>query len=248
MAKLMEYHTKEEAAEFVATHIADSINRFNPTETKPYLLGLPTGSSPEPVYKKLIELYKAGKVSFRNVVTFNMDEYCGISPTNEQSYHYFMNEKFFNHIDIKKENIHILNGLAEDYEEECKRYEQEILKYAPFQIFMGGIGPNGHIAFNEAGSNRDTVTRKVELQASTIKANSRFFANNSEKVPKYALSVGISTVLDHSKEVIILIFGKAKHEILQKTLKEPISSTIPSTFLREHENCLLVCDKDAALG
>ncbi|ODQ49321.1 hypothetical protein PICMEDRAFT_14786 [Pichia membranifaciens NRRL Y-2026] len=248
MAKLIEYQTKEEAANFVAEHIAESINQFAPTEKKPYVLGLPTGSSPEPVYAKLIELYKAGKVSFENVVTFNMDEYCGLPPTNDQSYFFFMYEKFFNHIDIKKENIHILNGLAEDYKNECEQYEQEILKYAPFQVFMGGIGPNGHIAFNEAGSSRNSITRKVKLQDSTIKANSRFFSNSLEKVPKYALSVGISTVLDNSKEVIILVFGKAKHEILQKTLEAPISSTIPSTFLREHNNCLLVCDNDAASG
>ena len=248
MAKLIEYRTKEKAAEFVAERIAESINQFSPTETRPYVLGLPTGSSPEPVYSKLIELYKAGKVSFQNVVTFNMDEYCGLPPTNDQSYFFFMHEKFFNHIDIKKENIHILNGLAEDYEKECERYEQEIHKYAPFQIFMGGVGPNGHIAFNEAGSSRNSITRKVELQDTTIRANSRFFANSLEKVPKYALSVGISTVLDNSKEVIILVFGKAKHEILQKTLEAPISSTIPSTFLREQDNCLLVCDSDAASG
>lgn len=246
MVKLTQYKTKEDAADFVANHIVDAINNFNPTQERPFVIGLPTGSSPEPVYAKLIELYKSNKVSFKYVVTFNMDEYCNLAPTNDQSYHYFMHQKFFDHIDIPKENIHILNGLADDYSSECQRYEQQIHKYAPFQIFMGGIGPNGHIAFNESGSARDSITRKVALQESTIQANSRFFGNNLQDVPKFALSVGISTVLDNSKEVIILAFGNNKADIVKKTLSEPISSKIPSTFLREHNNCLLVCDYESA--
>lgn len=246
MVQLSEYQTKDEAAKIVAIHIADAINKFKPTNEHPFVLGLPTGSSPEPVYKYLIKLYNEGKVSFKNVVTFNMDEYCNLEPTNDQSYYFFMHDKFFDHIDIPEENIHILNGLAEDYTKECERYEQQIHKYAPFQIFMGGIGPNGHIAFNESGSSRYSVTRKVALQESTIKANSRFFGNDLQNVPKFALSVGISTVLDNSNEIIILAFGKGKADILQKTLVEPVSPKIPSTFLREHRNCLLVCDDEAA--
>lgn len=246
MVQLLNYKTKDEAAKQVAKHIADKINEFSPTQSKPFVLGLPTGSSPEPVYAELIKLNKECKVSFKNVVTFNMDEYCGIEPTNDQSYHYFMNDKFFKHIDIKKENIHILNGLADDFQTECRRYEQEIAKYAPFQIFMGGIGSKGHIAFNESGSTRDSITRKVELDKSTIEANCRFFNNDESKVPKAALSVGISTVIDNSKEIIILVFGGSKSEILTKTLTEPISSKIPSTFLREHKNCLIYTDSDAA--
>lgn len=245
MVQLLNYKTKEEAAKQVAEHIAKKINDFSPTETKPFVLGLPTGSSPEPVYRELIKLNKEGKVSFKNVVTFNMDEYCGIEPTNNQSYHYFMYDKFFNHIDIKKENIHILDGLAEDFEKECNLYEQEIAKYAPFQIFMGGVGSKGHIAFNESGSARNSITRKVELDESTIKANCRFFNNDESEVPKAALSVGISTVLDNSNEIIILVFGNSKSEILNKTLTEPVDSKIPSTFLREHKSCQIICDNDA---
>lgn len=245
MFELRKYDTREAAADFVARHIVDSINNFKPTSSKPYVLGLPTGSSPEPVYSRLVQLYRDGKVSFANVVTFNMDEYCGLAPSDRQSYHYFMFDKFFSHIDIKEENIHILDGLADNYEQECAAYERLIKEYGPFQIFMGGIGPNGHIAFNESGSVRNSITRKVKLQESTIIANSRFFGNQAEKVPKYALSVGISTVLDQSNEVIFLVSGENKREILRKTLTSPVTSDIPSTFIKEHKNCLLVCDDDA---
>jgi glucosamine-6-phosphate deaminase len=248
MVQLLKYPTKEEAAKQIALHIATKINSFAPTKSKPFVLGLPTGSSPEPVYDELIRLYKSGKVSFKNVVTFNMDEYCGLEPTNDQSYHYFMYKKFFNHIDIERKNIHILNGLADDPQKECKLYEKEIAKFAPFHIFLGGIGPKGHIAFNESGSTRDSITRKVELDKSTIKANCRFFNFDESKVPKAALSVGISTVLDNSEEIIILVFGGSKSEILNKTLNDPISSIIPSTFLREHKSCLICCDEEAVIG
>lgn len=246
MVDIKKFQNKEEAAISIANHIVELINQFKPTDKKPFVLGLPTGSSPEPVYSHLIELYKEGKVSFKNVVTFNMDEYCNIEPTDRQSYHYFMYDKFFNHIDIQKKNIHILNGIAKDCTKECELYEKEIHKYGPFQIFMGGIGPNGHIAFNESGSTRDSVTRKVALQESTIQANSRFFENNLQNVPRFALTVGISTVLDNSNEVIILAFGYNKADILEKTLTQPISSKIPSTFLREHNCCTIFCDNEAS--
>lgn len=246
MLKVEKYDTKETAAKQVADHIAEAINNFKPTNTKPFVLGLPTGSSPEPVYKELVKLYQDGRVSFKNVVTFNMDEYCGLGPEDEQSYHHFMFDHFFNHIDIPQENINILDGQAEDFEKECQIYEAKIAKLAPFQIFLGGVGPQGHIAFNEAGSSRDSLTRKVRLEESTLKANSRFFNNDLTRVPTHALSVGISTVLDNSQEIIILVFGSSKSEILRKTLHSPVKEAIPSTFLREHPNCVVVCDQQAA--
>lgn len=246
MVEVKKFDNKETAARDVAEHIVSLINNFNPTPEKPFVMGLPTGSSPEPVYKELVKFYKAGKVSFQNVVTFNMDEYCGLDANDEQSYRYFMNQNLFNHVDIKPENINILNGMAEDKEAECKAYEEKIAKFAPFQVFMGGVGPEGHIAFNERGSSRDSVTREIQLEESTIVANSRFFNGDMSKVPTTALTVGISTVLDNSKELIILVFGEGKREILQKTLTAPISSDIPSTFIREHDNAIIYCDKDAA--
>lgn len=246
MVHLKNCGTKESAAREIATHIVQLINDFKPTAETPFVMGLPTGSSPEPVYKELVSLYKQKKVTFQNVVTFNMDEYCGLDATNDQSYHYFMDHNLFSHIDIKPENINILDGMAEDKILECRRYEEKIAKYAPFQVFMGGIGPEGHIAFNERGSTRDSVTREVPLEKSTIVANSRFFGGDQSKVPTTALTVGISTVLDNSKELIILVFGEGKRKILHQTLNAPVSSDVPSTFIRDHKNALIYCDIEAA--
>lgn len=245
--KIAIFSVPGDASEYLADRIVKKIKGFAPTPSKPFVLGLPTGSSPEGVYSRLIMAYKRGDISFKNVVTFNMDEYIGLEPSHKQSYHYFMFDKFFNHVDIPKENIHILNGLASDFEAECRRYEDKIKSYGRIHFFMGGLGPEGHIAFNEAGSRRDSVTRKVTLAQSTIKANSRFFDNNPEKVPKYALSVGISTVLDNSDEVAIIVLGANKHFALDKTLNGIRNdSNYPSTYLHGANNVLIVCDNDAA--
>ena len=246
MVEPVKFETKNEAAKYVALYIANSINLFQPAENKPYVLGLPTGSSPEPVYAELINLYEKRLVSFENVVTFNMDEYCEIEPTNDQSYDYFMHKNFFDHVDLQPQNINILNSLAEDYEKECADYEAKINKYGKFNLFMGGLGPKGHIAFNESGSPRDSKTRVVNLDESTIIANSRFFGNDTSKVPTKALSVGISTIIDNSNELLFLVFGETKREILHKTLTSEICSGIPSTYLREHKNCMVVFDSEAA--
>lgn len=241
------FSTADDASSYVATYIASKINLFNPTKSNPFVLGLPTGSSPEGIYKKLIELNKKGKVSFKNVVTFNMDEYLNLSPSNDQSYHYFMYNKFFNHIDIPRENINILNGLAPDVEKECREYEARIKKYGRIHLFLGGMGVEGHLAFNESGSTRDSKTRKVSLVQSTIEANSRFFDNDLSKVPKYALTVGISTILDNSDEVIVIVLGKAKREALDKTVNGPKNDAkFPASYLQDHDNALVVSDFEAA--
>lgn len=237
----------EDASEYLANHIIDKINEFNPSALKPFVLGLPTGSSPEGVYAKLIEANRQGKVSFQNVVTFNMDEYIGLSPSHNQSYHYFMYDKFFNHIDIPRQNIHILNGLSKDIEAECANYEAKIKSFGRINLFMGGLGPEGHLAFNEAGSKRESRTRKVELVKSTIKANSRFFGNDESKVPKYALSVGISTILDNSDEIVLIVLGELKKFALDKTIwGRKNDSNYPSLYLQDHSNVLIVCDHSAA--
>ncbi|MBR0323636.1 MAG: glucosamine-6-phosphate deaminase, partial [Bacteroidales bacterium] len=183
----------EKVSQWAANHIVKRINEFKPTEEKPFVLGLPTGSTPLGTYKALIELHKQGKVSFKNVVTFNMDEYVGIAEDHPESYHSFMWNNFFNHVDIKKENVNILNGNAEDLEAECQRYEEKIKSYGGIQLFMGGIGPDGHIAFNEPGSSLTSRTRVKSLTTDTIIANSRFFNNDINQVPKTALTVGVGT-------------------------------------------------------
>ncbi|ODV97550.1 hypothetical protein PACTADRAFT_38336 [Pachysolen tannophilus NRRL Y-2460] len=243
--KLQIYENKEVASKQVALYVVSKINEFGPTPSRPFVMGLPTGSSPEGIYQNLIELYNAKKVSFENVVTFNMDEYLGLPPSDPQSYHYFMYSKFFNHINIKPENVNILNGLTDDVEAECSNYEAKIKSYGEIQLFLGGLGPEGHIAFNERGSSRDSKTRKVQLVESTIIANSRFWNNDTSKVPKYALSVGISTVLDNSKEVIIVVFGSNKHNALKETIEGEITSRYPCTYLQEHKNCIVVTDYSA---
>ncbi|ANB14277.1 hypothetical protein AWJ20_5242 [Sugiyamaella lignohabitans] len=232
------------ACKYVADTIITKINQFQPTADKPFVLGLPTGSSPEPVYKYIREAYSQGKVSFKHVVTFNMDEYVGLGIESDQSYHYFMYKHLFNHIDIPKENINILNGHTDNIEAECARYEQKIKDIGGIHLFLGGIGPNGHIAFNEAGSSADSVTRQISLADSTIKANSRFFAS-PELVPRSALTVGIATVLA-SEEVIILAFGPAKAKAVKHSLVDEISSSCPGSFMRLHKHCEFVMDESAA--
>ena len=181
----------ESLSRWAAEYIVNEIVKAAPTADKPYVLGLPTGSSPLGVYKELIRLNKEGRVSFKNVVTFNMDEYCGIPKTHPQSYYTFMHENFFDHVDILPENTNLLDGNAPDVEAECARYEAKIKSYGGIRLFMGGIGPDGHIAFNEPFSSLSSRTRQKTLTTDTIIANSRFFDNDVNKVPKTALTVGV---------------------------------------------------------
>ena len=173
-------------SEWAANYVAHRINEFAPREGTPFILGLPTGSSPLGMYRHLIKLNQEGKVSFRNVGTFNMDEYVGIPENHPESYHSFMCNNFFSHIDIRKENVNILNGNAADLDKECEEYEARIAAAGGIDLFMGGVGPDGHIAFNEPGSSLVSLTRQKTLTQDTIIANSRFFDNDVNKVPKTA--------------------------------------------------------------
>lgn len=229
---------------WAANYVAKRINDFQPKESKPFVLGLPTGSSPLGMYKKLIELNKEGKVSFRNVVTFNMDEYVGLPVEHPESYHSFMWNNFFNHIDIKKDNVNILNGNANDLEAECARYEEKIRYYGGIDLFLGGIGPDGHIAFNEPGSSLSSRTRKKALTTDTIIANSRFFDGDVNKVPKTALTVGVGTVMD-AKEVLIMVNGHNKARALQHAVEEPINHMWTISALQMHQRGIIVCDEAA---
>ena len=183
-------------SQWAADYVVRKIQSAQPTAQKPFVLGLPTGSSPMGMYRALVAAYQAGRVSFEHVVTFNMDEYVGLPESHPQSYHTFMAEHLFNHIDCPKENIHILNGNAEDLEAECRHYEEMIREAGGIDLFLGGIGPDGHIAFNEPGSSLRSRTRVKTLTSDTRIANSRFFDNDPEKVPAHALTVGVGTVMD----------------------------------------------------
>ncbi len=231
-------------SEWAANYVANKINAFDPKESHPFVLGLPTGSSPLGMYKHLIKLHKEGKVSFRNVVTFNMDEYVGLPKDHPESYHSFMWNNFFSHIDIREENVNILNGNAEDLEAECARYEEKIKYYGGIHLFLGGIGPDGHIAFNEPGSSLTSRTRKKALTTDTIIANSRFFDNDVNKVPKTALTVGVGTVMD-AKEVLIMVNGHGKAQALRHVIEEPINHMWTISALQMHQHGIIVCDEAA---
>lgn len=236
----------EAMSKWAAYYIVDKIRKFNPTAQKPFILGLPTGSTPVGTYQNLVHLYKEGKVSFKNVITFNMDEYVGLPEDHPQSYHYFMHQHLFQHIDIRPENIHILNGNASDLEKECEDFEAAIRDAGGIHLFMGGIGPDGHIAFNEPGSSLSSRTRIKTLTMDTRIANSRFFNHDVNKVPRTALTVGVGTVMD-AAEVMILINGYAKARALQKCVEEGVNHMWTVSMLQLHRHGIIVCDEESTM-
>jgi len=238
--------TRADAGKWTADYIFDKIRKFGPTADKPFVLGLPTGSSPMPVYEEWIKMYKAGEISFKNVVTFNMDEYVGIPEDHPESYHAFMYANLFNHIDISAENINILNGNSPDLEKECKDYEARIKQYGGIELFLGGIGPDGHIAFNEPGSSLVSRTRVKTLSYDTIQANSRFFDNDMSKVPTQALTVGVGTVMD-AKEVVIIITGFVKARAVREVIEGGVSHMWTVSMLQLHEHAIIACDEPATM-
>ena len=229
---------------WAAEYVAGKINAAKPTAEKPFVLGCPTGSSPLGLYTHLIEMYKAGKVSFRNVVTFNMDEYVRIPEDHPESYHSFMWNNFFSHIDIPREQVNILDGNAGDLESECRRYEEKIRAYGGIELFMGGIGPDGHIAFNEPGSSLSSRTRVKTLTTDTVIANSRFFGNDISLVPKTALTVGVGTVMD-AREVMILVNGHHKARALKAAIEGAVTHEWTISALQMHQHGIIVADEPA---
>ena len=236
----------QSVSKWAAHYVAAKIKAAHPTPEKPFVLGCPTGSSPLGMYKELIDLNKKGIVSFQNVVTFNMDEYVGLPKEHPESYYSFMWNNFFSHIDIKPENTNILNGNAADLDAECARYEEKIKSYGGIDLFMGGIGPDGHIAFNEPGSSLSSRTRQKTLTTDTIIANSRFFDNDVNKVPKQAMSVGVATIMD-SHEVIIQAFGHKKARALKHGVEGCYSHEWTISALQVHPAGIIVAD-EAAVG
>jgi glucosamine-6-phosphate deaminase len=231
-------------SEWVASYVMTEILSFSPTVDRPFVLGLPTGSTPLGTYQKLIEFHKKGYVSFKNVVTFNMDEYVGIPKEHPQSYHSFMWDNFFSHIDIQPENVNILNGNAADLEAECETYEQKIKAVGGIHLFLGGIGADGHIAFNEPGSSLHSRTRTKTLTKDTIIANSRFFDNDTNLVPKHALTVGVGTVMD-AKEVLIIVNGHNKARALCQAVEGSVNHMWTISALQLHPKGIIVCDESA---
>ena len=229
---------------WAADYVASRIKAANPTAERPFVLGCPTGGSPVGMYRRLAELCKEGKVSFKNVVTFNMDEYCGIPEDHPQSYHTFMKENFFDHIDINPANVNFLDGNAKDIEVECKRYEEKIKSYGGVDLFMGGVGIDGHLAFNEPGSSLGSRTRQVSLTRDTIIANARFFDGDLSAVPTKAMTVGVGTVCD-AHTVMILINGHNKARALKHAVEGAMTQMWTVSALQMHPDAIIVADEEA---
>lgn len=234
----------EKLSQWAADYVVSRINEAKPTAEKPFVLGLPTGSSPIGMYQALVKANKEGKVSFKHVLTFNMDEYVGLPESHPESYHSFMAKNLFDHIDCPKENIHILNGNAPDLAAECAHYEQMIEEVGGIDLFIGGIGPDGHIAFNEPGSSLTSRTRVKTLTTDTRIANSRFFGGDPENVPLHALTVGVGTVMS-AKEVLILCNGHNKAKALQAAVEGPVTQMWTISALQMHQHGIIVCDEPA---
>jgi glucosamine-6-phosphate deaminase len=231
-------------SKWTANYIASTINQASLKSDKPFVLGLPTGSSPLGVYRNLIDLCNKGVVSFKNVITFNMDEYVGLPQDHEQSYYTFMWNNFFSQIDILPQNVHILNGTADDLEAECEAYEAKMIEVGGIDLFLGGIGADGHLAFNEPASSLASRTRQKTLTTDTLIANSRFFDNDVNKVPKTSLTVGIGTIMD-AKEILIITSGHNKARALRHAVEEPINQMWTISALQLHPRGIIVCDYDA---
>ena len=243
--KLIIRNTMPEASVWAARYIADKINEKAAHSSEPFVLGLCTGSTPIETYNELVRLVKAGKVSFKNVVSFNMDEYVGLPVEHPESYHSFMHKYLFDHIDEPAANIHILNGNAPDLAAECAAYEEAIVKAGGFDLFLGGVGEDGHIAFNEPFSSLQSRTRVITLTPQTREVNSRFFDNDPEQVPAQALSVGVATVMG-SKEVVVLAFGSKKAHAVRDAVEGPVSHYYTLSAMQMHPAGIIVCDDPAA--
>ncbi|MDE1242601.1 glucosamine-6-phosphate deaminase [Vibrio aestuarianus] len=242
--RLIPLQNSAQVAEWAAQHIIKRINAFEPTEDKPFVLGLPTGGTPLATYRRLIKLHKQGDVSFKHVVTFNMDEYVGLPEDHPESYRSFMYNNFFNHIDIPKANIHLLNGNAKNLDVECARYEASISSYGGIHLFMGGVGIDGHIAFNEPGSSLSSMTRVKSLTNTTREANSRFFNNDLNQVPKLALTIGVATLLS-AEEVMILASGHNKAMAVREAIEGRVSHMWTVSALQYHKKAIVVTDEPA---
>ena len=208
------------------------------------VLGLATGSTPIGTYKVLIERCAQGDLDFSQVKSINLDEYVGLSGEHDQSYRYFMNNNLFNHINIDKANTNVPNGLAEDVDAECARYNDVINTLGPIDIQVLGMGHNGHIGFNEPDDHFPLETHKVDLAQSTIDANARFFAS-ADEVPRQALTMGIKTIMQ-AKKVLVVVSGKDKAEIVKKAFTGPVTPEVPASILQMHSDVILVADEAAA--
>lgn len=213
---------------------------------KDAVLGLATGSTPVGLYKQLISDYQSGEIDFSKVTTFNLDEYAGLSPSHPQSYNYFMHDQLFQHINMQPNHIHIPQGDTPQLEAECMIYEDLIRQSGGIDVQILGIGANGHIGFNEPGSDVDGRTRVVKLSESTIQANARFFGGDPVLVPRLAISMGIKTIIKFSKHIVLLASGEEKADAIQKMAEGPVTTDVPASILQKHNHVTVITDQKAA--
>lgn len=237
--KVIVCKNKEEASQ-KACEIMLDIVKNNPSAN----LGLATGSTPVQLYANMVEDHKKNGTSYKNIKTFNLDEYFGLDQSHPQSYHYFMCQHLFNDIDIDMNNVHVPKGNG-DVNEEAANYNQ-MLAENPLDIQLLGIGSNGHIGFNEPGTSFDSVTHKVDLKQSTIEDNAKLFFNGKiEDVPTQAVSMGIANIMQ-AKKVLLLAFGAGKAEAVKGMVEGPKTEDLPASCLQDHPDCIVICDEDAA--
>lgn len=211
---------------------------------KPNLvLGLATGSTPLGLYKELIRMHKYEGLDFSKVTTFNLDEYVGLPPSHDQSYHYFMQNNFFNSVNIDPRYIHVPQGMANDVAQFCDWYEERIKSFGGIDVQVLGIGANGHIAFNEPGSSLGSRTRIKTLTSTTREANKRFFKND-ETVPKYAITMGVGTIMD-AKELLLVATGDDKAAAIKSAVEGPLTAMCPASIIQMHKEAFVIVDKEA---
>lgn len=223
------------AAQFVARLV-----RRRPT----CVLGLATGSTPLGMYAELIRMHREEGLDFSRVVTFNLDEYVGLGPNDPQSYRYFMNHNFFNHINVDPRNTHVPDGRALDFEAHCEQYERAIQEEGGIDLQVLGIGSDGHIAFNEPGSSLGSRTRLKTLMSETVKDNARFFPR-PEDVPRLAVTMGVGTILE-SRQCLVLACGQGKAQAIRATVEGPITTQVTASALQLHRSVIAVIDEEAA--
>ena len=234
----------DNCARWAADYITYKIKSSRPTKDKPFVMALPAGSSPLGIFKRLIEMFKKGKISFQNVVFFNLNEYVGLSADDPRSFNRFLWDNFFHYVDIKKQNIHLLDGETKDFAKDCAVYEKLIRSYGGIDLLVGGIGEDGHIAFNEPGSSLASRTRLKALNRNTLRANARFFNDDEKQVPKTVVTVGIATIME-AREVMVIASGDRKSSALHCAVEGSVNHMCPISILQMHPHAIIVCDEDA---
>ena len=229
--------TNEEISKLIAEEFIKQVQK------KPNsVLGLATGTSPLQVYANMVKAYEEGRVSFKNVVTFNLDEYIGLEGTHNQSYRYFMNTNLFDHIDVDKKMTHVLKGVG-DYEAYAAQYDDEIASFGGIDLQILGIGSDGHIAFNEPGTSFDSLTHVADLAESTIVDNSRLF-NDISEVPTKAVTMGLKSIMN-AKKIVLIATGKNKAKAIKDLLRGDKTEDVPCSILQDHPDCTIYVDEDA---